>query len=83
MEYYLTTKKNEIMPFVGAWVQLEMIIRSEIRQKEILYITYIWNLKHDTNKISKKRNRLTDTENRPVVANGVAWGREGWGVWDS
>ena len=46
-------------------------------------ITYIWNLKHDTNKISKKRNRLTDTENRPVVANGVAWGREGWGVWDS
>ena len=39
------------MPFVGAWVQLEMIIRSEIRQKEILYITYIWNLKHDTSEL--------------------------------
>ena len=32
------------MPFVGTWVQVEIIILSEICQKEILYITYMWNL---------------------------------------
>ena len=34
MEYYLTIKKNEIMPFAGTWMNLEIIILSEIRQRE-------------------------------------------------
>ena len=34
MEYNLTIKKNEIMPFAPMWTQLEMIILSEISQKE-------------------------------------------------
>ena len=34
MEYYSTIKKNEIMPFAAAWMQLEMIRLSEISQKE-------------------------------------------------
>ena len=54
MEYYSAIKKNEIMPFAAAtWMQLESIILSEISQKEkeIPYnITYMWNLKSDTNK---------------------------------
>ena len=32
MEYYLTIKKNEIMPFVATWMDLEMIILSEVRR---------------------------------------------------
>ena len=34
MEYYSAIKKNEIMPSATAWVQLEIIILSEVSQKE-------------------------------------------------
>jgi len=34
MEYYSTIKKNEIMPFVGTWIDLESVILSEISQTE-------------------------------------------------
>ena len=46
----LSHKKNEIMPFAATWMDLETIILSEVNQKEIPYdITYMWNLKYDTN----------------------------------
>ena len=32
VEYYSTIKKNEIMPFAATWVDLEMIILSEVSQ---------------------------------------------------
>ena len=34
MEYYSATKKNKIMPFAAAWVELETLILSEVSQKE-------------------------------------------------
>jgi len=34
MEYYSTIKKNEIMPFVATWIDLESVILSEISQTE-------------------------------------------------
>ena len=34
MVYYSAIKKNEIMPFVATWMQLEVIILSEVSQKE-------------------------------------------------
>ena len=52
MEYYSATKKNEIMPFAAAWMDLEIVILSEVNQteKEIPYnTTYVWNLKYNTN----------------------------------
>ena len=46
MGYYLATVKNEIMPFAATRMELEMIILSEVRQRQILQIpygiTYIW-----------------------------------------
>ena len=34
MEYYSATKRNEIMPFAATWTDLEIIILSEVSQKE-------------------------------------------------
>ena len=50
MEYYSAIKKNEIMPFAATWMDLKIIILSEVRQRQISYdINYMWNLKKDTN----------------------------------
>ena len=34
MEYYSAIKRNKIMPLAATWMQLEMIILSEVSQKE-------------------------------------------------
>ena len=34
MEYYLAIKKKEIMPFATTWMDLEIIILSEVSQTE-------------------------------------------------
>ena len=82
MEYYSAMKKNEIMPFAATWMQLEIIILSKVvRERQMPYdITYMWNLKQDTNKLNLwNRNGLTDIENRLVVAKGeVSGGGMDW-----
>ena len=48
VEYYSATKKNEIMPLAATWIDPEIIILSEVSQKEIQIsdikhdITYVW-----------------------------------------
>ena len=34
MEYYSAIKKNKIMPFAATWMDLEIVILSEIRQRK-------------------------------------------------
>ena len=52
----LFSHKNEIMPFAASWMDLWNIILSEISQNEkrqIPYdITYLQNLKYDTNELT-------------------------------
>ena len=37
----LSHKKNEIMPFSGTWMDIEIIILTEVSQKETYDITYM------------------------------------------
>ena len=51
MECYAAIKKDKLMPFEASWMELEILILSEVRQikGQIPYaITYLWNLKYDT-----------------------------------
>ena len=34
MEYYSAIKKNEIMPFAATWMDVEMIVLSEVRKRK-------------------------------------------------
>ena len=55
-EYYSSMRKNEILPFVTTWMVLEGITLSEMksdRERQILYITYMGNIKSQTH-----RNRV-------------------------
>ena len=52
MEYYAAERKKELLSFVTAWMELESIMLSEIRQKPY-DLTYKWNLINKTNKLAK------------------------------
>ena len=69
--------------YAATWVDLEVIILSEVSQRQISYdITYMWNLKkNDTNRTYiQNRNRPTDIENKLIVTKGESWGRDKSGV---
>ena len=34
MDYYSAIKKNEMMPFTATWLDLEILILSEVRRKK-------------------------------------------------
>ena len=53
MQYYSAIKKNEIMPFAATWMDLEIIILSEVRLRKtnIWYHLYVESKKNDTNKL--------------------------------
>ena len=76
IECYSAIKKNEILPFAAMWIDLEDIMPSDMsdRETQILYITYMWNLKNRTGEYNKKRSRLTDTKNKQVVTSGQGGG---------
>ena len=64
MEYHSAIKKNEIMPFVATWMDLEMIILSEVSQTKtniIRYHSYVEsNFKNDINELIYK----TETDSK-------------------
>ena len=59
----LSHKKNKILPFTATWMDLEIIILSEVIQTErqIYDITYMWNLKYHTNEFIYKTETVLQT----------------------
>ena len=72
MEYYSVIKKNEIMPFAATWMDLEIVILSEVKEKYCM-ISFII-LKNGTNELIYKTE--TDSENDLIVTMGEGWGRD-------
>ena len=57
------------MPFAATWIDLEILILSEVSQRQIPYdIAYMWNQKNDTNELIYKRE--IDIENKFIVTKG-------------
>ena len=59
-------KKNEILPFAGPWVDLEITILSKVSQRKTntIYDLYV-EFKHDTDELMQKTETDSqDTENR-------------------
>ena len=49
MEYYSVIKKNEILPFATMWMELEGIMLSKIKERQISYdFTHMRTLRHRT-----------------------------------
>ena len=46
MEYYSAMKKNDVMLFAATWMELEIIILSEVRQRKMKshMISLIWGI---------------------------------------
>ena len=53
MKYYSAIKKNEIMPFAATWMKLEIIILSEVSQKE----NYKYHMNFSTQQKQTQRHR--------------------------
>ena len=64
MEYYSAIKKNEIMPFAATWMDLEMVIPSEVSQREKDKYYVMGNLKYETDKLLYETE--TDSERRDL-----------------
>ena len=60
---------KKVVPFAATWIQLEIIILTEVSQKEkdkYHMISHIWKLKYNTNELIYETD--SDIENRLVIA---------------
>ena len=63
------------MPFAATWMQLEFITLSEVSQKDKHRdITYLWNLKYDTNEPKTQKQTQRHREQTYGCHGGGAWG---------
>ena len=80
----LSHKKNEIMPFEETWMDLEIIILTEVSQRKTKIIWYSLYVESKKKKLYKwtylqNRKRLADLENeltvnrRGVGGEGIGW----------
>ena len=68
-KYYLVIKK-ELLPFVTTGMDLEGIMRGELRKTDILWPHLHVKSEKQNKQKQQNENRLLDTENHQVVARG-------------
>ena len=77
MDYYSAIMNNEVIPFAATWMNLEIIILSEVRKKNtniILY--YMQNLKYDTDEFIYKIETDSPTQKTDLwLPRGRGFGR--------
>ena len=83
----LFSHKKERMPFAATWMDLEIIILSEVSQKEkdeyhmISFICEIWSMTQmNLSKEQKQTHRYI--EETYGCQGEWGWGRDGFGIWD-
>ena len=84
MEYYSASTKNE-MPFVATWIELQILILSEIRQRKpntIWYHLYVESKICHKWTYRRNRNSLTDIESSLSLPREEGWRRARLGVRD-
>ena len=59
MEYHSAIKKNEILPFATTWMELEGIMLSRIRERQISYdYTHMRTLRHRTDEHKGRKAKI-------------------------
>ena len=63
MEYYSVIKRNERVPFAATWMDLEIIIITEVghSEEDKCHIPLMWNTKNDINGLMYKTERDSET----------------------
>ena len=88
MEYYSVRVKNEKMLFAAVWVDLVIIILSEVKsngETQISYvITFMWNIIYEADELIffSKTETNPQVENKLLVTKRVRRRRDKLGVWD-
>ena len=86
MDYYSAIKKNEIMPFAATWMDLEIIILSEVsrtaKDKYHLISLICRIFKNDTNELIYKTERDSQSlKTKLLLPKGKGGGRNKLAIW--
>ena len=82
MEYYSAMKRNEIMPFAATWMDLKIIILSEVSQTKT---NIIWGHSYVESNFLKKRTKRNEliykTETDLQISKTILWLPKGKQTW--